>query len=102
MVSRTKRIIQNDMPKPKPAPIISQNSRLNMDSTGTVDAAEPAGGAARTRRERERLDHRVGEREVCQSRRGVDGRPDRLGGTEQAVDALELEVGVADGDAHLL
>src|SRR3954463_13997905 len=90
------------MPKPKPAPIISQNSRLNMDSARTVDAAEPAGGTAGARRERKRLDHRVGEREVRQSRRGVDRRPDRLGGTEEAVDALELEVGVADRDAHLL
>src|SRR3954453_10945864 len=90
------------MPKPKPAPIISQNSRLNMSSAGTVDAAEPAGGAARPRGERKRLDHRVGEREVRQSRRGVDGGADRLGSTEEAVDALELEVGVADGDPHLL
>src|SRR4051812_48531584 len=101
MVSRTNRIIQNEAPKPNPAPMISHKRRLNIGSVAAY-ATETACSTAGARRERERLDHRIGEREVQESRGGIDRLGDRLGGAEQAVDALELLVGIADGDAHLV
>src|SRR4029078_12161060 len=46
-VLRTKRMNQNDAPKPSPSPIISQNSRLN---TGPFYSSPPARRRRRTAR----------------------------------------------------
>src|SRR5579859_3558914 len=97
-VSLTTRVSQNDMPNPKDAPTISQRSRLNMGSGLPVPTppAHATGHPGRTRTERERLDDRVGEGEVSQPGRRVDGGGDRLGGAEEGVHPLELAVGLPD------
>src|SRR4051812_29329468 len=90
MVCRTKRISQNDMPKPKPTPTTSQNSRLNTLGAPPESASGTGGAGA----EGHQLDHRVGEGQVGEPRCGVDGARDRLRRPEQGVDPFQLGIGL--------
>src|SRR4051794_28624711 len=82
------------MPAPSPMPTQSQKSRLNIALLDLVPGPEPLQGSRRPRAERQRLDDRVRESEVGEPGRRVDRARDGLRTLEEAVDALQVGVGL--------